>query len=131
MRQQLEPSNSQVGLFWCLSKEPACQCRRSRNIFLGWERSPGKEKGNPLQYSCLENPMDRGAQRATLHGVTRGWTQLTTEHTHTHFIGYHKYFLHRYQYNLRQNSRLNIANNRKYSLPTNKILQRGNMVKDK
>ena len=36
----------------------------------GLGRSPGGEHGNPLQYSCLENPMDRGAWRATLHGVT-------------------------------------------------------------
>ena len=33
-------------------------------------RSPGGGHGNPLQYSCLENPMDRGAWRATLHGIT-------------------------------------------------------------
>ena len=32
--------------------------------------------GNPLQYSCLENPMDRRAWRATAHGVTKSWTQL-------------------------------------------------------
>ena len=37
---------------------------------LGWEDSPGEENGNPLQYSCLENPMGRVAWRATVHGVT-------------------------------------------------------------
>ena len=36
------------------------------------ERSPGEGHGNPLQYSCLGNPMDRGALRATVHGVTKG-----------------------------------------------------------
>ena len=36
----------------------------------GLGRSPGKGNGNPLQYSCLGNPMDRGAWRATVHGVT-------------------------------------------------------------
>ena len=36
----------------------------------GSGRSPGKGNGNPLQYSCLENPMDRGAWWATVHGVT-------------------------------------------------------------
>ena len=36
----------------------------------GSERSPGEGNGNPLQYSCLENPMDRGAWRATVHGVS-------------------------------------------------------------
>ena len=38
---------------------------------------PGVEDINPLQYSCLENPMDRGAWRATVHGVTKSWTQLS------------------------------------------------------
>ena len=38
--------------------------------------SPGGENGNPLQYSCLENAMDRGAWWATVHGVTKSWTRL-------------------------------------------------------
>ena len=37
-------------------------------------RSPGGGHGNPLQHSCLENPMDRGAWRATIHMVTKSWT---------------------------------------------------------
>ena len=37
----------------------------------GLRRSPGEGNGNTLQYSCLENPMDRGAWRATVHGVTK------------------------------------------------------------
>ena len=37
----------------------------------GWGSSPGEGNGNPLQYSCLENPKDRGAQLATVHGVTK------------------------------------------------------------
>ena len=37
----------------------------------GWGRSPGKGNGNPLQYSCLENSMDRGAWQATVHGSQR------------------------------------------------------------
>ena len=40
----------------------------------GSERSPGEGNGNPLQYSCLENPMDRGAWQAMVHGVTKSWT---------------------------------------------------------
>ena len=48
----------------------------------GSERSPGGGHGNPLQYSCLENPMDRGAWRATVHRVAKSQTQLNT-HTHT------------------------------------------------
>ena len=39
-------------------------------------RSPGGGHGSPLQYSCPENPMDRGAWQATVHGVTEGWTWL-------------------------------------------------------
>ena len=37
-------------------------------------RSPEERNGNPLQYSCLGNPMDRRAWRATVHGVARSWT---------------------------------------------------------
>ena len=40
----------------------------------GLERSPGGENGNPLQYSCLEKPMDRGAWQATVHGVAKTQT---------------------------------------------------------
>ena len=40
--------------------------------------SPGGENGNPLQYSCMENPMDRGAWWATVHGVAKSQTQLGT-----------------------------------------------------
>ena len=42
----------------------------------GLGRSPGEGHGNPLQYSCLEHPMDRGAWRATVHGVTESQTRL-------------------------------------------------------
>ena len=43
----------------------------------GWGRSPGGEHGNPLQDSYLENPMDRGAWSATVHGVTKSGTRLS------------------------------------------------------
>ena len=43
----------------------------------GSGRSPGEENGNPLQYSCLGNHMDRGACWATVHGVTKSQTQLS------------------------------------------------------
>ena len=39
---------------------------------LGWEDPPGEGNGNPLQYSCLEYPTDRGAWRAIVHGITNG-----------------------------------------------------------
>ena len=43
---------------------------------LGQEDPPGEGNGSPLQYSCLENPMDGGVWRATVHGVTKSWTRL-------------------------------------------------------
>ena len=46
----------------------------------GLGRSPGIESGNPLQYSCLEDSMNRGAWWATVHGTTKSWTQLSTKH---------------------------------------------------
>ena len=53
---------------------------RDVGLITGWGRSPGEGNGNPLQYSCLENPMDRGAWRATAHGVTK--ESDTTERAH-------------------------------------------------
>ena len=43
----------------------------------GSGRSPGEGNGNPLQYSCLENSMDRGAWRAIVHGITKSQAQLS------------------------------------------------------
>ena len=43
----------------------------------GWGRSPGEGNGSPLQYSCLENSVDRGAWWAVVHGVTKSQTQLS------------------------------------------------------
>ena len=64
-------------------KESAC---RTGNLGLIAElgRSPGQGNGNPLQYSCLENSMDREAWWATFHGVTESQTRLSDWHTHTH-----------------------------------------------
>ena len=45
----------------------------------GWERHSGEGNGNPLQYSCLENPMDRGAWQATIPGVARVRHDLATK----------------------------------------------------
>ena len=47
-------------------------------------RSSGGGHGNPLQYSFLENPMDWGAWRAAVHGVTKGWTWLKQLSMHMH-----------------------------------------------
>ena len=67
-------------------KEPACQYRRhKRCAFNPWVRKiPWRREGNPLQYSCLENPMDRGASRATYrpwgHRVRHDWSDLARTH---------------------------------------------------
>ena len=57
------------------SKESACNVGDLRSV-PGLGRSPGGGHGNPLQYSCLENPMDKGAWWATVHGVTKSQTRL-------------------------------------------------------
>ena len=53
-------------------KESACNAGATRDVgpVLGLGRAPGGGNGNPLQYSCLENPMDRGFWQATVLGVT-------------------------------------------------------------
>ena len=56
------------------------------SLIPGSGRSPGEGNGNPLQYSYLGNPMDRGAWWATVHGVTKSWARqndLATNHTLT------------------------------------------------
>ena len=57
-------------------KESACNARDLGSI-LGLGRSPGEGHSNPLHYSCLENPMDRGAWRDTVHGVAKSRTQVS------------------------------------------------------
>ena len=55
------------------NKEPTCQCRdiRDAGLIPGSGRCPGGGHGNPLQYSHLENPMDRGAWQTAVHGVAK------------------------------------------------------------
>ena len=65
---------------WCGGKESACHSRRHKRC--GFD--PGVGNGNSLQYSCLENPMDRGAWRATAHRVSKSQTQLSMR-THMSF----------------------------------------------
>ena len=54
-------------------------------LMLGSERSPAEGNGNLLQYFCLENPMDRGALRATVHGIAKSQTRLSM-HAPTHSL---------------------------------------------
>ena len=51
---------------------------RDTGLIPGLERFPGEGNGNPLQSTCLENSMDRGAWQATVHGLTKSWTQVNT-----------------------------------------------------
>ena len=64
-------------------KESACSEGDPGSI-PGLGGSPGEGNGNPLQYSCLENPMDRGTLWAAVHGVTKSQTQLGDLHLGTY-----------------------------------------------
>ena len=61
---------------WLMIKNPPANARDTGDTVLipGSGRSPGAGNGNPLQYSCLENSMDKGAWRATVHGVAKNLT---------------------------------------------------------
>ena len=52
------------------------EATRDTGLVPGLGRSSGVRNGNPLQYSCPENPMDRGAWQVTVHRVTQSWTRL-------------------------------------------------------
>ena len=67
-----------------VSKESACNAVDLGSI-PGSGRSPGEGNGNPLQYSCLENPMDRGVWQATVHGVTKSRARLCNCTSTFHF----------------------------------------------
>ena len=62
--------------------------------------SPGEGNGNTLQYSCLKNPMDRGAWRAIVHGVTKSQTGLSMHidemHTYIQTLGYQLFYAAEY-----------------------------------
>ena len=75
--------------FPCHSAAKESDCNVSDlGLIPGLGRSPGE--GNPLQYSCLENPMDRGAWWATVHGVTKSQTRLSLrDGFHVHFSNTH------------------------------------------
>ena len=64
------------------SKESACN-EGDLGLIPGSGRSPGGGQGNALQYSCLENPMDRGAWQTTVHGVSKTQTRLSDQAQHS------------------------------------------------
>ena len=74
---------------WLGGKESACSAEDvgEMNPIFGPGSSPGEGNGNPLQYSCLGNPMDRGAWWATVHGVAKSQTWLSKQ-AHTHIALY-------------------------------------------
>ena len=74
-KSQTRLSSSSRLPWWLSSKESACNAE-NLSLVPGLGRSPGGGHGNPLQYSCLENPMDRGAWQAVVHWVSQSWTQL-------------------------------------------------------
>ena len=61
---------------------------RDMGLITGSGRSPREGHGNPLQYSCLENPRDREAWQTTVHRVTKRKTQLKLQQAHTHAHAY-------------------------------------------
>ena len=68
-------------------KSPPANAADSRDLgsIPGLGRSPGGGNGNPRPSSCLENPTDRGAWRATVQGVVKSWTQLHSHASHSNF----------------------------------------------
>ena len=74
------------GLPWWLSgKEPACNAG-DLDLIPELGRSPGEGNGNPLQHSSLGNPLDRGAWRATVYGVTTSRTRLNVHQASIHLV---------------------------------------------
>ena len=73
---------------WLSSKEPTCDAGASgvTGSIPGVGQSPAGGHDNPLQYSCLVNPMDRGAWEVTVHRVTKSWTQLRQSSVHTAYL---------------------------------------------
>ena len=64
-------------------KESACNAG-DLGLIPGLGKIPGEGNGNPLQYSCLENSMDKGAWWATVHGVAKSWKRLSDSQFHFH-----------------------------------------------
>ena len=77
-------SSSQGFLGGSDGKESACSAG-DPGLIPGLGRSLGEGNGSLLQYSCLENPMDRGAWQATVHGIINSQTQLSDFHFQTFF----------------------------------------------
>ena len=84
-------------------KNPPAKTGDARDVgsIPGSGRSPGGGTGNSLQYSCLENSMDKGAWQATVHEVAKSWSDTAVHmcacaHTHTHTVTKIKRIIRRY-----------------------------------
>ena len=83
---QIYDLNSSIVLpRWLSGKESACNAG-DLSLIPGSGRSPGEANGNPLQYSCLVNPLDRRAWRATVHRLAKSWTLLSMSHHHSPWV---------------------------------------------
>ena len=92
-----------------MSKESACSAGDSGDAgsIPGLGGAPKEGNGNPLQYCCLENPMDKGAWQVTVHGVTKSWTRLSTTLvcmykavTYKGFINHYLLYLEKFLYKI-------------------------------
>ena len=83
MQENMRKIKSMLRFLVLVIKNPPASAGDARNAGLisGLGRSPGKGNGNPLQYSCLENSVDRRAWQATVQGMAKSQTWLSTEHT--------------------------------------------------
>ena len=92
--------------FALVVKNPSANAGRCRDVGLipGFPRSFGGGQGNPLQYSCLDNPMDGGGWQAVFHRVSQSLTQLKLRSVHTHCY-YTKSFVCIISFNPHNNSR--------------------------
>ena len=92
---QKNPGASQVAPQVAHGKRIACQAGDQGSIH-GSGRSSEERNDNLLQYSCLRNPMDEGVWQATVHGVTKSWTQLVTKQQQQQYITHYYIIISQY-----------------------------------
>ena len=80
------PACFDLGLPWWVSGKESAWNAGDLTSIPGSGKFPEEQNGNPLQYSCLRNPMDRGAWWAIVHMVAKSWTQLKWLSTHAHTL---------------------------------------------
>ena len=75
--------------WWPSGKQSACNAGEV-DLISGSGRSSGERNSNPLQYSCMGNPMDKGVWQTTVHGVAKNWTPLSDYHQHIQWEFYQR-----------------------------------------